>query len=633
MADMEDATFFGCEVVQACVSDENDDHADDATWVLTSSFVILTMQSGFGLLEMGSSMPGFEVNIMVKNVMDVVFGALAYWIVGYGLSYGQPSNPFCGMGDFCPNDPYSSTEAGLMYSQYIFQFSFAATATTIVSGAIAMRMKFGVYVVYSAYAVIIYSFVAHWVWAEDGWLKALGAHDFAGGGPVHLLGGMNGLIAIIFIGPRTGYFKKRRNRQDYAPASPASTLFGLFMLWWGWIGFNCGSTFGITGSKWVVATRAAIVTINASAAGGATALFYTLRKTKGKQVRVHHIVNGILGGLVATSPTCAVVHTWEALIIGSIGSLVANLGNTLVKRLRIDDPVGAVGVHLVGAIWGLLAVGLFADGNMPGVDVMDGLFRGGGFKLLGLQILAIVSILAWSAVTVTPFYYFLGVYLSKGEWRKPRIGLRLSEEAFMEGEDKRLHGIDLPYDSSIRFSSGPEDSSENEDDDDYNSQVSGTVSDGTPNVPPTQHHVHHVWPPTDEWKENAHTHNPPRRRQRTSVVMGMPTREGHDAAEAARHVRGLNLDVASSRSLPSLPSTIEASFHRDFRDEEKAEAQDSATKEEVEEKEQAPVENGEERRGSVAFSGVPEVDKQPSKRHMMMMKRQASSRRGVGGMM
>ena len=131
-----------------------------------------------------------------------------------------------------------------MYSQYIFQFSFAATATTIVSGAIAMRMKFGVYVVYSSYAVIIYAFVAHWIWAEDGWLNTLGVHDFAGGGPVHLLGGMNGLIAILFIGPRTGYFKRRRNRQDFAPASPASTLFGLFMLWWGWIGFNCGSTFG-----------------------------------------------------------------------------------------------------------------------------------------------------------------------------------------------------------------------------------------------------------------------------------------------------------------------------------------------------------------------------------------------------
>mmetsp|Transcript_16622 Transcript_16622/g.47711 ORF Transcript_16622/g.47711 Transcript_16622/m.47711 type:complete len:494 (+) Transcript_16622:65-1546(+) len=493
-----------------------------------------------------------------------------------------------------------------------------------------MRMKFGVYVVYSAYAVIVYAFVAHWIWADDGWLKTLGVHDFAGGGPVHLLGGMNGLIAIIFIGPRTGYFKRRRNRQDFAPASPASTLFGLFMLWWGWIGFNCGSTFGITGDKWLVATRAAIITINASAAGGATALFYTLRKTKGKQVRVHHIVNGILGALVSTSPTCAVVHTWEALIIGVIGSLVANLGNTFVKRFRIDDPVGAVGVHMGGAIWGLLAVGLFADGRMPGVDVMDGLFRGGGFKLLGLQVLAIVSIVAWSAATVTPFYYFLGVYISRGNWRNPRQGLRLSEEAEMEGEDKILHGIDLPYDSSIKFSSGPEDSSD--DGDDFNSQASGAMSGGSPNVSPTQHHA---WPPKDEWKDDGvHAHSKPRHRReaRKSILMGMPTREGHDAAAAARHVRGLDLDGVSSRSLPL---NVEISF----RDEEKAERLPEAG---AGEEEQAPHDgNGSSRSSSglarvpssVAFSGVPEVDKQPSRRHIMAMKRQASSRRGIGGIM
>ena len=610
MAAQEDGASLTCAAVQACVSvnDANDDYADDATWVLTSSFVILTMQSGFGLLEMGSSMPGFEVNIMVKNVMDVVFGALMYWLVGYGLSYGQPSNPFCGQGDFCPNDPYSTTEAGLMYSQYIFQFSFAATATTIVSGAIAMRMKFGVYVVYSAYAVVVYAFVAHWIFAEDGWLKAMGVHDFAGGGPVHLLGGTNALIGILFIGPRTGYFKRRKNRQDFAPASPASTLFGLFMLWWGWIGFNCGSTFGITGSKWVVATRASIITINASAAGGATALFYTLRKTKGKQVRVHHIVNGILGALVATSPTCAVVHTWEALIIGVIGALVSNLGNTFVKRFRVDDPVGAVGVHMGGGIWGLLAVGLFADSSLPGVDVMDGLFRGGGFKLLGLQVLAIVSISAWSLATVTPFYYFLGVYLSKGKWRNPRQGLRLSEKDEMEGEDKRLHGIDLPYDSSIRFSSGPEESSDDEDyGDEYNSQASGSIS--------------------DEWKDNGeHTNdNAQHHRERKSIIVGMlPTREGHGAATAANHVRGLGLDGVSSRSLSA---AAEASF----RDEEKAEGT----------RDLSPQSNDSRGNGlrkspsAVGFSGLPEVadDKQPSRRHVMAMKRQASSRRGIGGMM
>ncbi|KAL9183290.1 hypothetical protein ACHAXT_005077 [Thalassiosira profunda] len=401
----------------------NDDHADDATWVLTSAFIILTMQSGFGLLEMGSSSPGFEVNIMTKNVMDVVFGALTYWFVGYGLSYGEPSNPFMGMG---------------------------ATATTIVSGAVSMRMRFLIYCAYATYAIVFYSFVAHWIWADNGWLRTMGVHDFAGGGPVHLLGGTSALIAVIFVGPRTGYFQQGNNRTKFAASSPASTLFGLFMLWWGWIGFNCGSTSGITGTRWIVASRAAMTTVNASAAGGAVSLLYTLRKTGWKQVRVHHLVHGILGALVSTSPTCAVIHSWQALITGAIGAVLANISNTLLKRVKIDDPVGAIGVHAGGAIWGYIAVGLFADSTLPGVNVMDGLFAGGGGKLLGLQLLAIVSIMAWSLVTVTPFFYLVGIVSSK-DWKDPRSGLRLIKEHELIGEDKRLHGVDLPFDSSIRF--------------------------------------------------------------------------------------------------------------------------------------------------------------------------------------
>ena len=203
----------------------------------------------------------------------------------------------------------------------------------------------------------------------------------------------------------------------------------------------------------------------------------------------------------------------------------------------------------------------------------------------------------------------------------------------MEGEDKILHGIDLPYDSSIRFSSGPEDSSEDNDDDDFNSQVSGTVSaGGSPKVSPTQHRT---WPPTDELKDNIvpANHAAPQRRERKSVIMGLPTREGHDTAAAARHVQALHLEGASSRSLPA---TIEASF----RDEEKADLH-AIISEGVgkEEEETAPKESVEMSGGlarvssSVAFSGIPEVDKPPSKRRMMMMKRQASSRRGIGGMM
>ena len=246
--------------------------------------MILTMQSGFAMLEMGAAAKGNEVNILIKNVYDVVCGALAYYLLGYGISYGSPSNSFMGLGDFLMD--VSNTDDirhGLVFSSFIFQFSFAATSTTIVSGCLAMRCRFVVYCLYAFYAVLVYAFVAHWVWSEHGWLAKLGVHDFAGSGPVHLLGATNGLIGVLALGPRHGRFDGTRPAEDFRPSSPTSILIGLFMLWWGWIGFNCGSSFGITGSKWVVATRAGVTTINATFGGGLTALLYTKAKSNGRQ--------------------------------------------------------------------------------------------------------------------------------------------------------------------------------------------------------------------------------------------------------------------------------------------------------------------------------------------------------------
>ena len=272
------------------------DFADDATWVLTSSFVILTMQSGFAMLEMGIAAKGHEVHILVKNVYDVVFGALAYYLLGYGISYGSPSNSFMGLGDYLMDvSKGDEIESGLAFSTFIFQFSFAATSTTIVSGCLAMRCRFAVYCLYAFYAVLVYSFVAHWVWSEAGWLAQLGVHDFAGSGPVHLLGASNGLIGVLWLGPRQGRFDGTRPAEDFRPSSPASILIGLFMLWWGWIGFNCGSSFGITKTKWIVATRAGVTTINSTAGGGLAALAYTKVKSRGRLLLADEIANGILG--------------------------------------------------------------------------------------------------------------------------------------------------------------------------------------------------------------------------------------------------------------------------------------------------------------------------------------------------
>jgi len=457
---------FDCDALSSCPvfqqSEDEADFADDATWILTSSFVILTMQTGFGMVEMGSSMAGFEVNILMKNAVDVFMGALGYWLLGYGLSYGVPSSPFMGLGSFAPTAGYAPNVSGLRFSQYIFQFSFAATATTIVSGCAAMRMRFFIYFLYSFFAVIFYAFVAHWLWADDGWLNTMGAYDFAGGGPVHLFGGMNGLVAIVMLGPRTGLFDGKRPKSCFKPLSPSSQLFGLFMLWWGWIGFNCGSSFGITGKKWVVATRAAISTINASAGGGIMSIIYSFLGSGGKQIKVEHVVEGILGSLVSTSPTCSVINTHESILVGAIGAIIPNLISRLLKYLHLDDPVGGVGVHVGAAIWGIIAVGLFADANLPGVDVKNGLFHGGGLEQLGLQLVEVLAMIGWSLATAIPFFYICGVVVSR-DWKNPRKGLRMPVKEEIEGPDKFLHGLDTFEDSEIKKEDAGESRTSNDD--------------------------------------------------------------------------------------------------------------------------------------------------------------------------
>jgi hypothetical protein len=213
------------------------------------------------------------------------------------------------------------------------------------------------------------------------------------------------------------------------------------MLWWSWIGFNCGSSFGISGTRWVVATRAGVNTINSSAAGGVTSMAYSQWNTKGRYLRPRDIVNGILGSLVAITPTCACVHTYVALVVGSIGSFVACITNDVVmlEKVKLDDPVGAVGVHAAAAVWGLLAVGLFADSNLPGITVRDGLLYGGGFTQLGVQTLAILVVMTWSGVIMFPFFWICGIIFG-GTCRHPRKGLRLD---FADGDDHiadlRLH--------------------------------------------------------------------------------------------------------------------------------------------------------------------------------------------------
>ena len=227
--------------------------SDDATWILTSAFIIFTMQSGFGLLESGMASRKNEANIMVKNAVDVIYGGLSYWLFGFALSFGkeQIGNGFLGLGYFLTDADES--EMGQVFSKYFFQLSFSTTATTIVSGAMAERTNLKAYTLYSFLNTLTYTLPAHWIWADNGWLRRMGAVDIAGCGAVHLVGGVSGLVATIILKPRTGRFDT--NSPPLQMASPTNVLLGTFMLWWGWLGFNCGSTFGISGKKWKLASR------------------------------------------------------------------------------------------------------------------------------------------------------------------------------------------------------------------------------------------------------------------------------------------------------------------------------------------------------------------------------------------
>nr|XP_022334652.1 putative ammonium transporter 3 [Crassostrea virginica] len=403
---------------------------DDATWILTSSFIIFTMQSGFGLLEAGCISSKNEVNIMVKNLVDVVFGGLSYWMFGFGLSFGTSdySNPFCGIGYFFVDT--TDDQMGIVFATFVFQMSFATTATTIVSGAMAERTKLTAYVIFSFFNTLIYCIPSHWEWASNGFLRTLGVVDVAGAGAVHLVGGVSALVATLILKPRLGRYDKGSKPPPLG--NPVSALIGMFMLWWGWLAFNCGSTFGISGGKWKLAAKSAVVTLNGSIGGGAIGILISVIRFRGKY-DVSCIVNSVLGALVSITGGCAVVRPWEAIVIGALGGGLAILSIFVLDKLKIDDPVGASSVHGTCGAWGLIAVGLFAKHDTLENTTMgrSGVFHNGGFYLLGIQLLAVVVISVWSAILSLMILLVL----------RFTVGLRLSVEEEIMGADYSEHMI------------------------------------------------------------------------------------------------------------------------------------------------------------------------------------------------
>ena len=370
-----------------------------------------------------------ETNIMVKNALDVIFGGLSYWMFGFAFSRGESEEPnsFSGTANFFADA--SQSRMGSVFALYFFQASFATTATTIVSGAVAERANLQAYMVFSFTNTLTFCFPAYWVWGNHGWLKKLGVIDVGGASPVHLVGGVAGLVGTIMLKPRRNKFTGVGLKQKMA--SPTNVLLGMFMLWWGWLGFNCGSTFGVSGGKWKLASRSAVCTLNASIGGGIFAHLFSVLYLK--RVDVPTLMSGILGSLVSITAICAVARPGESIFIGLIGSVISVLGWLLLEKLKIDDPVGAIPTHAGSAIWGMLAVGLFVEQDrLEDFSETYGVFKGGHIKVLGVQLLACLTIGLWSAVVAFAQFYIIGKF----------IHFRFSEYEERLGADFCEHAVD-----------------------------------------------------------------------------------------------------------------------------------------------------------------------------------------------
>ncbi|CAJ0585825.1 unnamed protein product, partial [Mesorhabditis spiculigera] len=352
---------------------------------------------------------------------------------GFGFTFGEEwlTNPFCGFGQFFFNpDDSNDIQQGWAYASFIFQMSFATTTSTIVSAGMAERIRLKAYIVVAFLLTVVHAIPAHWVWSEHGLFYKLGVIDSAGCSVVHLVGGVAGTVATLYLKPRQNRFGEKGQQQM---SNPTNAVLGTFMLWWGWLAFNTGSTYGVSHYKWRLAARSAIGTVMASAGGGITAV--VLSKIIAKKIQVDMLIDGLLAALVSTTAGCLCISPWQALVIGSIGAMLAIASYQIVEKLEIDDPVGVVPVHVVGATWGMISPGIFAENDKYTMEVThghNGLLYGGGFYLLGVQLLTVVTVSIWSGL--------LGFLIIWGLNQTP-MGLRLTKYEELLGADLREHGL------------------------------------------------------------------------------------------------------------------------------------------------------------------------------------------------
>ncbi len=399
-------------------------------WFLIGAALVFWMQAGFAMVEAGFTRAKNTGNILMKNLMDFCIGTIVFIAIGFSLLLGEDLVGLIGK----PGFDIFTNYANFDWSNFVFNLVFCATTATIVSGAMAERTKFLSYCIYSAViSAVIYPIEAHWVWG-GGWLSQLGFHDFAGSAAIHMVGGLSALIGAAMLGPRIGKFVKDKDGKiTKVNAFPGHNLplgcLGCFILWLGWYGFNGAAATSVEqlGSIFLTTTVAPAV---------ATVVCMVFTWVKYGKPDVSMCLNASLAGLVAITAPCDVTDCLGAAVIGTVAGLLVCFGVWFLDYvLRVDDPVGAVAVHFCNGIWGTIATGLFATTTAPGNDSVVGLFYGGGFHQLGLQLLGVVSICAWTAVAITITFLVI----------KATVGLRVSEEEEIMGLDACEHGLPSAY--------------------------------------------------------------------------------------------------------------------------------------------------------------------------------------------
>ncbi|QIZ06395.1 ammonium transporter [Priestia megaterium] len=404
----------------------------NTVWVVLAAAMVLFMEGGFSLLEAGFVRTKNAVNVTMKIFVDLTIGALAFWIIGFGVMFGKDAFGFIGTSLLgSPEKIVLSLELPSV-AFVLFQMGFAVACVSIISGAVAERMNFKAYVVTAALVcIIIYPLSGHWIWNSEGWLAKLGMKDFAGSAAIHALGGFTALAMAKLLGPRKGRFNSDGSVNVFAPSNIPLASAGAFILWFGWFAFNAGSTLDASSSA---LAPIAINTMLAGASGGSAALFLTMRKFGKADPSM--TINGVLAGLVAITAGCAYVSEWSAILIGALSGLLVIYATLLVDYLKVDDPVGAVAVHGFGGVFGTIAVGL--------LDRSQGFLTTGDFSLLKVQLLGAVVVIVWGLIA--------GTFIAKV--CTMTVGYRATEREEDEGLDMSYHGIPA-YNELERFTDIP----------------------------------------------------------------------------------------------------------------------------------------------------------------------------------